>query len=160
MFSPNPAITTLDEHDPAVQLIEWAGGYPLVLLPAGQSQHSPDEVADRVAADTEATLILVPAADGAEALASAGWDGPVNHDNDTAKLAAVVRDWRRRFGVTVFAVEQGTLHLAVASPPATAEYARLVANEHFAFCAELVGNHLDEYADRLINAEQWTFWWD
>lgn len=111
-------------------------------------------------ADTEATLILVPAADGAEALASAGWDGPVNHDNDTAKLAAVVRDWRRRFGVTVFAVEQGTLHLAVASPPATAEYARLVANEHFAFCAELVGNHLDEYADRLINAEQWTFWWD
>jgi hypothetical protein len=44
-------------------------------------------------------LGLVAAERGADALAAAGWSGPLNYTNDTGEISAVVRDWERRFGV-------------------------------------------------------------
>lgn len=79
------------------------------------------EDADRLAAEcAEAFLAgrplsrlgLVAAASGAEALTVAGWSGPLNHDNDTAKFSAVAGDRERRFGARVVAVGFSTPHLA------------------------------------------------
>ncbi|MFJ6521959.1 DUF4253 domain-containing protein [Streptomyces filamentosus] len=113
---------------------------------------------------TDARLGLVEAASGAEALAAAGWAGPANHEGDTARIAAVVADWERRFGARVFAVGFDTLRLSVAAPPATPEEALRVAAEHFAFCPDNVwqGRHEDlrAYAEDLVGADAWTFWWD
>ncbi|MFF8414366.1 DUF4253 domain-containing protein [Streptomyces omiyaensis] len=112
----------------------------------------------------EARLGLVEAGSGAEALAAVGWSGPANHENDTARIAAVVADWERRFGVRVFAVGFATLRLSVAAPPATTAEALRVAAEHFAFCPDNVWQgsceDLAAYAEQLVGADQWTFWWD
>ncbi|MFW3464265.1 DUF4253 domain-containing protein [Streptomyces microflavus] len=113
----------------------------------------------------QSRLGLVAAACGADALAVAGWDGPVNYDNDTAKYAAVVRDWGRRFGARVVAVSSDTLHLSVAAPPTRTEEALLVAAEHFAFCPDIIwqGVHphtLAAYAERITDLNCWEFWWD
>lgn len=94
-----------------------------------------------------------------------GWDGPLNHDNDTAKFSAVVRSWEQRFGARVVAVGPATLHLSVAAPPTATEDALLVAAEHFAFCPDNVWQNshphaLTAYAERLIDTHCWEFWWD
>ncbi|WP_030018990.1 DUF4253 domain-containing protein [Streptomyces monomycini] len=109
-------------------------------------------------------LGLVAADRGADALTAVGWSGPANYDNDTAKYSAVVRDWERRFGARVVAVGFATLHLSVAAPPTDKEDALLVAAEHFAVCPDNLWQgsqpSLDSYAEHLIGAGQWEFWWD
>ncbi|MFJ5710346.1 DUF4253 domain-containing protein [Streptomyces sp. NPDC093105] len=113
---------------------------------------------------TDARLGLVEAASGAEALARVGWSGPANHEGDTARIAAVAADWERRFGARVFAVGFATLRLSVAAPPATLEEALPIAAEHFAFCPDNVWQgpcrDLTAYAEHLVGADLWTFWWD
>ncbi|GAB2964990.1 hypothetical protein GCM10023080_027890 [Streptomyces pseudoechinosporeus] len=95
----------------------------------------------------------------------AGWAGPCNYDNDTAKFSAVVRDWEHRFGARVVAVGFSTLHLSVAAPPANEHEALLVAAEHFAFCPDNIwqGSRpytLAAYSERITGAHHWDFWWD
>ncbi|MFF9343769.1 DUF4253 domain-containing protein [Streptomyces sp. NPDC014773] len=181
-------------HDPAAVLAEWWEGCAAVdeeddplsaeerlavtapygaVWPGLAPGRSPAEDPDALAAEhaevflsfgAEARLGLVGAGSGAEALAVVGWSGPANHENDTARIAAVVADWERRFGARVFAVGFDTLRLSVAAPPATPEEALPVAAEHFAFCPDNVRQgsvkDLAEYAEHLVGADVWTFWWD
>lgn len=67
------------------------------------------------------------------------------------------------FGARVVRLGSDTLSLSVAAPPADRGAALAVAAEHFAFCPDNVwqatGN-LGAYADQLINAHEWGFWWD
>lgn len=44
-----------------------------------------------VARRPQSRLGLVVAGTGSDALTVAGWDGPLNYDNDTAKFSTVVR---------------------------------------------------------------------
>ena len=44
-------------------------------------------------------IALMAADSGADALTTAGWSGPANYINDTAKISAVIRSWQDRFGV-------------------------------------------------------------
>jgi Domain of unknown function (DUF4253) len=45
--------------------------------------------------------------------------------------------------------------------PDTIEHARRLAAEHYAFCNDLADMvPFDEYADKLISAGTWAFWWD
>ncbi|WP_242453947.1 DUF4253 domain-containing protein [Bailinhaonella thermotolerans] len=183
------------DHDPAALLASWwrnctrAGG-DAGLLPADERLAmtapfgrtwpglapgrafvaDPEEVAAEygdaiLARRPRVRLGLVPAACGAHALATMGWEGPVNHDNDTGKHAAVVHDWERRFGVRVVALGFSTLYLSVAAPPASRDEALHLAAEHFAFCPDRIWQEthpatLAAYADQLIGATCWEFWWD
>ncbi|MFE6226221.1 DUF4253 domain-containing protein [Streptomyces sp. NPDC057854] len=177
------------DHEPAAVLARWwddcvsddddDGGddvgvtapYGLVwpgLAPGRTPAEDPDGLAAEhadvfLSFGGEARLGLVEAASGAEALAAAGWSGPVNHA-ETAEIAAVVADWERRFGARVFAVGFATLRLSVAAPPATLEEALPIAAEHFAFCPDNVWQgsvqDLAAYAEHLVGADVWTFWWD
>ncbi|KQV14288.1 MULTISPECIES: DUF4253 domain-containing protein [unclassified Kitasatospora] len=168
--------TTLDEDDDMLSTEErqavtapfgrlWPG-----LAPAPRSPLDPDAMAAEYAEHfasrrPQSRLGLVAAETGSEALTAAGWDGPLNYDNDTAKFSAVVRGWEQRFGARVVAIGPATLHLSVAAPPTTAEEALLVAAEHFAFCPDNIwqSNHphlLATYAERLIGTHYWEFWWD
>jgi hypothetical protein len=56
------------------------------------------------------------------------------------------------------------LLLSVAAPPTSPATAREVAVEHFAFCPDNVlqtgTGDLDAYAEELIGARTWSFWWD
>ncbi|MFZ3494759.1 DUF4253 domain-containing protein [Streptomyces sp. 5.8] len=144
---------------------DWPG-----LAPSRETTTSPDQLAiefvQAFLADRPQTRLgLVAAPSGAEALTAAGWFGPCNYDNDTAKVSAVVRDWEHRFGARVVAVGFDTLHLSVASPPVDEQEALLVAAEHFAFCPDNIwqGSRpytLAAYAERITRAHRWDFWWD
>ncbi|MFD5123998.1 DUF4253 domain-containing protein [Streptomyces sp. NPDC058385] len=182
-------------HDPARLLEQWWATYTAVdegddmldadrrlavTAPFGQTwpghapswktEANPDglaaEYVQAFLADRPLTRLgLVAAASGAEALTAAGWAGPCNYDNDTAKFSAVVRDWERRFGARVVAVGFSTLHLSVAVPPTNEHEALLVAAEHFAFCPDNIwqGSRpytLAAYSERITGTHHWDFWWD
>lgn len=144
---------------------DWPGVAPSVGM-----GNDPDRVADDLAhelpaASSKLRLGLVAADRGSDALTVVGWDGPVNYTNDTAEISAVVADWERRFGVRVVGVGFATLDLSVAAPPTTREQALAVAAEHFAFCPDNVWQGrapctVAAYAERLVEARSWSFWWD
>lgn len=110
-------------------------------------------------------LALVPARRSADIPAAIGWTGPVNHENDVARLGAVLRSWEDRFGLRVVALGFDHLLASVASPPTTLAEAEAVAAEHFAFCPDNVWQGKDTtiraYAEnQLLNQQVWHFWWD
>ncbi|MER7894550.1 DUF4253 domain-containing protein [Micromonospora sp. NPDC094482] len=111
-------------------------------------------------------LGLVASERGADSLAVAGWWGAANYTNDTAEISAVLRDWEDRFGVRVVGLSgYATLFLSVAAPPQEFDEALRVAAEHFAFCPDNIWQGprpctLAAYAERLIGANSWGFWWD
>jgi hypothetical protein len=154
------AATELDYLEPIG--VRWPG-----LTPAPERLGPPEEFADLSAdllTDGRARLALVPALDGAHALTAIGWTGPLNHDNDTACFAAVVRDWQDRFGAMVVGLGFDTLRLSVAAPPVTPDLALRVTAEHFAFCPDnLWQSHTDtfpQYAEAIRGLSSWHFWWD
>ncbi|MFD7818494.1 DUF4253 domain-containing protein [Streptomyces sp. NPDC059785] len=146
----------------------WPG-----LAPAGPGSADPDARAAAVADSLTGPdswleaprAALVPARRSADVPAALGWSGPVNQEDDVARLCAVLRSWEDRFGIRVVALTAVQLVLSVAAPPATAEAAEAVAAEHFAFCPDVVvhGDHntLREYAAReVLGRHVWSFWWD
>ncbi|GIJ28542.1 hypothetical protein Vqi01_37040 [Micromonospora qiuiae] len=144
---------------------DWPG-----LAPAGRQRIAPRQHADHwaeqlVQAQPTMRLGLVAASRGSDALTTAGWQGALNYTNDTGKLAAVLRSWEDRFGVRVIGVGFAELYLSVAAPPKDLAEALPIAAEHFAFCPDNIwqGQHphtLGAYADRLVDAPTWAFWWD
>ncbi|MEV0430553.1 DUF4253 domain-containing protein [Micromonospora sp. NPDC050495] len=129
----------------------------------GPVEHFADQYADMLST-SQARLALVPATDGAHALTAIGWTGPLNHDNDTARIAAVVRDWQHRFGATVVGLGFDTLHLSIAAPPVALDLALQVAAEHFAFCPDNIWQSntdtFPKYAEAIMGLNCWSFWWD
>ncbi|MEV4426902.1 DUF4253 domain-containing protein [Streptomyces sp. NPDC049602] len=150
----------------------FAAGWPGP-APAQPLRTDPDRAAQAVAELltrpgswlAEARPALVPARRSADIPAVIGWGGPMNHENDVARLCAVLRSWEDRFGARVVALTFDQLVVSVAAPPRTVEEAEAVAAEHFAFCPDNVtqGNHDDlrAYArEALLNTPMWSFWWD
>ncbi|MFY1689478.1 DUF4253 domain-containing protein [Plantactinospora sp. WMMB782] len=144
---------------------EWPG-----LAGAMRCRVDPDEHADHSAAEMlrdkpGLRLGLVAADRGSDALTVAGWQGAVNYVNDTAELSAVLRSWEDRFGARLIGVGFAELYLSVAALPSDRAEATRVAAEHFAFCPDNVwqagrAHTLTAYAERLMNAPIWSFWWD
>uniref|UniRef100_A0AAU2JR21 DUF4253 domain-containing protein n=1 Tax=Streptomyces sp. NBC_00049 TaxID=2903617 RepID=A0AAU2JR21_9ACTN len=109
-------------------------------------------------------LALVPVGRGADVPAAIRWSGPVNHENDTARISAVLRSWEDRYGVRVLALGFDRLDLHVAAPPRTLAEAIPLAAEHFAFCPDNVwqgsGTVRDYAQEALVGSDHWSFWWD
>lgn len=143
----------------------WPG-----LAAPGAPHHDPDQHADDCAEDLlrakpAMRLGLVAADRGADALTLCGWQGAANYTNDTAELSAVLRSWEDRFGACVIAAGFSELYLSIAAPPTTTSHAQAVAAEHFAFCPDNIWQGtrpftLAGYAESLLNAPTWSFWWD
>ncbi|MGW3076476.1 DUF4253 domain-containing protein [Kitasatospora sp. NPDC001132] len=141
----------------------WPGLAPAATVPDGAAGAEARELAEVLCSVKDVRLGLVRADSGAHALAVCGWSGPTNHENDIAKIAAVLADWERRFGAQVVEVGFDTLVLSVPVPPDTLAAALPLAAEHTAFCPDLVfqgSGSLTEYAEELVGAHQWSFWWD
>jgi Domain of unknown function (DUF4253) len=146
----------------------WPG-----LAPASPGGLDPDEFAAALAEspgglkeltgrDSGVHIGLVPAADGAAALASCGW---ISRRGWTEEDAAVIRSWQDRFGVRLCALHPGSVVLSVAWPPAPEQLLR-VAAEHLAY---ETGEGLHDngmpitfgrYAAELRDCRTWWFWWD
>ncbi|MEU0626162.1 DUF4253 domain-containing protein [Streptomyces sp. NPDC005989] len=149
---------------------DWPGLAP---VPAAEGQDTPDDLAAAIAEEcvgpdgwyAGSRLALVPARRSADIPAAIGWSGPVNYEEDTARLSAVLRSWEDRFGIRVVVLGFDTLTLSVGRPPTTLPEARAVAAEHFAFCPDNIEQNppydLDVYAEKMVlGQETWSFWWD
>ncbi|WP_060883738.1 DUF4253 domain-containing protein [Streptomyces caniscabiei] len=153
---------------------DWPG---LAEAPAQTSAKARTPDPDTRAAETADTLVeaspwlkdprlaLVPARRSADIPAAIGWTGPLNHENDVARLCAVLRSWEDRFGIRVVALTFDQLVLSVAAPPITEAEAEAVAAEHFAFCPDNISQGtsdgtLPTYARTLLGEPVWSFWWD
>lgn len=166
------------DHDPDEVLAEFWDEDPLEdedwpgLAPSAALTAEPDERAAEVADSLtegrpwlkEPHLALVPARRSADIPAAVGWSGPVNHEEDVARLCAVLRSWEDRFGIRVVALGFDHLTVSVAAPPADLAEAEAVAAEHYAFCPYTVlvdtDDTLTSYAEKLIGERIWHFWWD
>nr|WSY52731.1 DUF4253 domain-containing protein [Streptomyces sp. NBC_00886] len=141
---------------------EWPG-LAEPLTPVADPDARAAEVADSLAGGRPGFkaphVSLVPARRSADIPAAIGWMGPANHEDDTARLCAVLRSWEDRFGIRLVALGHDWLTVSVAAPPADLAEAEDVAAEHFAFCPDDIGD-LDTYAQKLIDRPTWHFWWD
>ncbi|MCJ0875734.1 DUF4253 domain-containing protein [Streptomyces sp. AP-93] len=138
-----------DEEDAGETMAPFAGSWPGLASP-GRTAADPATTAADVAGDLARDLArdlvggrlkgprlaLVPVGRAADLPAAIGWAGPVNQENDVARLCAVFRSWEDRFGVRVVALSSARLDLSVAAPPQTLHEALAVAAEHFAFCPD------------------------
>ncbi|MFL6056175.1 MAG: DUF4253 domain-containing protein [Actinoallomurus sp.] len=147
-------------EDPGPPFDTWPG------LAAASPAADADEHAYAMAvALTEACsahyLGLVPVARSADVIMWLGWQGANNHML-VEELSAVLRSWEDRFGARLIHFGS-TLDVSVAAPPRPDEASRL-ALEHFLACPDNI--YQDEsvvfatYAERLVSAPMWSFWWD
>ncbi|MFI9547778.1 DUF4253 domain-containing protein [Streptomyces sp. NPDC052016] len=146
---------------------DWPGPAPspsLTIDPAACAAQVADSLTDGTRSWPERPhLALVPARRSADIPAAIGWSGPLNHENDVARLCAVLRSWEDRFGIRVVALGFDLLAVSVAAPPTTTEEAEAVAAEHFAFCPDNItqgAGSLRAYAKELVGERTWYFWWD
>ncbi|MEU9863614.1 DUF4253 domain-containing protein [Streptomyces sp. NPDC047971] len=168
------------DHDPgdvlaehweayAAENEEWPGLGETLPAATATPEARAAEVADALSAECPASfkdphLALVSARRSADIPAAIGWTGPLNHENDTARLCAVLRSWEDRFGIRVVGLGFDVLVVSVAAPPTTLAQAEEAAAEHFAFCPDTVlqsgPGTSASYARSLVRAHTWTFWWD
>ncbi|MFF3977907.1 DUF4253 domain-containing protein [Streptomyces sp. NPDC001828] len=141
---------------------DWPG-----LAEAPEPRADPDRRAAEVAAAATseghlkgARAALVPARRSADVPAALGWHGSANHENDVARLCAVLRSWEDRFGARVVGLSPDRLTVSVATPPTDGDEALVLAAEHFAFCPDAIATDLAEHAESLRESASWTFWWD
>ncbi|MFB6941637.1 DUF4253 domain-containing protein [Streptomyces sp. NPDC060286] len=157
-----------DELDAAAD--EWPGLAP---SPAADGPDNPDDLAAAIADECTGPdgwypgtrAALVPARRSADIPAAIGWSGPVNYEDDVARLCAVLRSWEDRFGIRIVVIGFDTLTVSVGRPPTTLAEARALAAEHFAFCPDNINQSppydLDVYAEKMVlKQETWSFWWD
>lgn len=150
---------------------DWPGltEAPAAVRPPGDPDILAAATADALVQDParlkDPRIALVPARRSADIPAAIGWTGPVNHENDVARLCAVLRSWEDRFGIRVVALTFDRLVVSVAAPPATGAEAEAVAAEHFAFCPDTIWQGTADgtrasYARTLLGTPLWSFWWD
>ncbi|MEV5709553.1 DUF4253 domain-containing protein [Actinoallomurus sp. NPDC052274] len=106
-------------------------------------------------------LALVPVERSADVLLTLDFYKCCNHV-DPGELWAVIRSWEDRFGARLIGVVGGTVHVSVAAPPRPEEANRL-ALEHYLLCPDNIEQDyivFATYAERLVGAPRWSFWWD
>ena len=118
---------------------------------------------DQIVATLTGHLGIVGVNRPADILDAVGWMGAVNIDGDPLDMTTVLRSWERRFDAYVVGLGPDTLVLAVGRPARDLATATAIAAEHYAFCPDNVDQgvgSISEYAESLVDAEQWPFWWD
>jgi hypothetical protein len=172
--------TSPSQHDPTALLARWWDGnqdgdvtapYGATwpgLAPAREFRVDPDihaiEYATFLVDDNPNLRLGLVATDrGADSPVACGWSGPMNFTNDTGEISAVLQSWEDRFGVRVVCLGFADLYVSVAAPPTTLDDALHIAAEHLAFCPDNIyqgAGTLQRYAEILVNAPLWHFWWD
>jgi hypothetical protein len=167
-YTENSEDDNLSAHERIAVTAPYGQQWPGLAAPA-PAHRDPGAHADQCAAELLADnprlrLGLVATARPSDAITVAGWQGAANYTNDTAKLSAVLRSWKKRFGAIIIGAGFAEIYLSIAAPPTTIEHAVNVAAEHFAFCPDNIwqghSSNLTTYAERLVDTPLWSFWWD
>jgi hypothetical protein len=113
--------------------------------------------------DLEGHLGLVPVVRPSRVPDAVGWMGPANYDLNPNEQSAILDTWEDRYDAYVVGLGFDTLVLAVGRPPRDMATAMAIAAEHFAFCPDDIWQgvgSIREYAELLVDAPRWEFWWD
>lgn len=76
---------------------------------------------------------------------------------------ALLRRWKKQFGIEIVARTQDVLELYVRRPLSDLDEAREVARTHLLYCPDIreyCGYSADILAQRLLGVKSWYFWWD
>lgn len=76
---------------------------------------------------------------------------------------AFFKSWHERYGAVVTCMSDDVIEMDVARPPATLEAARVLAEEHFVYCPDIVLQGVGSVASlalALKGSSHWYFWWD
>ena len=150
----------LDEDDDAEELSPFGKAFP-GLAPPTPSDH-PASI-DAIVATLSGHLGLVAVNRPADILDAVGWMGAANYDGDPLDMTTVLRSWELRFDAYLVELGTDTLTLAVGRPARDLASATAIAAEHYAFCPDNVEQgegSIQAYAESLVDAELWPFWWD
>jgi hypothetical protein len=132
----------------------------------GLADPTPDDRAtsiDAIVTTMRGRLGLVAVHRPADILDAVGWMGAANYDGDPLDMTTVLRSWEQRFDAYVVGMGTDTLVLAVGRPARDLTSATAIAAEHYAFCPDNIQQGVGtirEYAESLVDAEVWSFWWD
>jgi predicted DNA-binding WGR domain protein len=118
---------------------------------------------DHLVQDLTGHLGLVAVQRPGDVLDVIGWMGAANYDVDPSEQSAVLRSWEDRFDAYLVGLGLDTIIVVVARPPLDRPLATRIAAEHAAFCPDNITQGVGtvrEYADLLVKAPRWEFWWD
>jgi hypothetical protein len=150
----------IDEDEPPESVAPFGRQFP------GLADPTPGPRAtsiDAIVASATGHLGLVAVNRPADILDAVGWLGAANYDGDPLDMTTVLRSWEVRFDAYVVGLGTDTLLLAVGRPPRDITSATAIAAEHYAFCPDNVDQgvgSIGEYAESLLDADLWPFWWD
>lgn len=149
-------------EDPGPPFDAWPGLAAGTTPTRDVGEHAAAMAADLARDGQPRHLVLVPVERSADVLLTIDFYKCNNHV-DVDHLWAVIRSWEDRFGARLIAVDGGTVHVSVATPPRPEEANRL-ALEHYLVCPDNIEQDFDvvfaTYAERLVGAPRWSFWWD
>lgn len=115
-----------------------------------------EKIADRV------HIVIVPTTNGYEVPAYLAWGGW--NDNPMPEYhVAALRSWEKRYGTELVGITSDVLNLRSSNRPKNREEAIALANEHYAYCSDIVdqgAGTLSELAASYLKSDWWYFWWD
>ena len=150
----------LDEESDNEELSPFGAVFPGLADPTPSD--GPPSI-DAIVSTLSGHLGLVAVNRPADILDAVGWMGAANYDGDPLDMTTVLRSWELRFDAYVVSLGTDTLVLAVGRPARDLASATAIAAEHYAFCPDNIDQgvgSIQEYAETLVDAELWPFWWD
>jgi predicted DNA-binding WGR domain protein len=153
-------LVSFDDEGPDEELAPFGRQFPGLADPTPGDR--PGSI-DHIVAGASGHLGLVAVHRPADILDTVGWMGAANYDGDPLDMTTVLRSWEQRFDAYVIGLGPDTLNLAVGRPPRDLDSATAIAAEHYAFCPDNIQQgvgSIREYAEALVDQEQWPFWWD
>jgi hypothetical protein len=107
-------------------------------------------------------IALIPIAQSWEAAAAIEF-GAWNECPSPEEHVVVMRYWFERWGAEPVAITSDTVEMLVDKPPHSQVEALALANEHFAYCEDIVTQGvgtIEALAATLLDGQTWFFWWD
>ncbi|HEV2360262.1 MAG TPA: DUF4253 domain-containing protein [Acidimicrobiales bacterium] len=166
--SENDILSDASTLDPEALLDSWrddvrghdfAGEWPRTAVPNNRFTLPLDEYTKR---PQSTGIALLAVQDHLAVPAVIGWGG-WNACPKPAEHIAMLRRWEVSYGATLAGMSSDTLEMRVSRPPATREAALRLAEEQFAYCADIVTQGtgtVGGLAGMLLDGTVWHFWWD
>jgi len=156
-------------------LQKWSGAYrpedlraPLGDWPTLVGDHAPD-VGPSIANDLmtgaphdRVHILLLPAGHGWEAPAYLRW-GNWNACPPPEYHVAALRDWNRRYGAELVAVNGDMMNVRVRTRPRDRAEAVALARDMYGYCPDIIdqgAGSISSLAAGLMESDWWYFWWD
>ncbi len=136
---------------------------PTIIETEPSFEHEPTECIGALEAEPETpcSLLLVKSVESWHVpahLAFGAWnDCPPSYVH-----VAALKGWNKQYAAEIVSITRDSFYTRVQNPVTTMKKAVSVAEQHYAYCPDLVhqsDGSLKGLAQEILNAELWSFWW-